>query len=129
MVSFSSGNKVLIRKTSHQNRQTGGRICEHLAARLRNAGVRILTYNVHSCLGMDGQLLPTRIAEVITTTGADVVCLQELDVRRKRSGLVHQGEVIAEELAMHFHFFPAIRAESEEYGDAILSRYPMKLVR
>jgi endonuclease/exonuclease/phosphatase family metal-dependent hydrolase len=78
---------------------------------------------------MDGQLLPSRIAEVITTTGADVVCLQELDVRRKRTGLVHQAEVIAEELAMHFHFFPAIRAESEEYGDAILSRYPMKLVR
>jgi endonuclease/exonuclease/phosphatase family metal-dependent hydrolase len=78
---------------------------------------------------MDGQLLPARIAEVITTTGADVVCLQELDVRRKRSGLVHQAEVIAAELAMHFHFFPAIRAATEEYGDAILSRYPMKLVR
>jgi endonuclease/exonuclease/phosphatase family metal-dependent hydrolase len=96
---------------------------------MRNPGVRILTYNVHSCLGMDGQLQPARIAAVIASTRADVVCLQELDVRRKRSGHIHQVEVLAAELEMRFHFHPAIRAESEEYGDAILSRHPMKLVR
>jgi endonuclease/exonuclease/phosphatase family metal-dependent hydrolase len=30
---------------------------------------------------------------------------------------------------MQFHFHPAIRAAREEYGDAILSRYPLRLVR
>jgi endonuclease/exonuclease/phosphatase family metal-dependent hydrolase len=30
---------------------------------------------------------------------------------------------------MQFHFFPVIRAASEQYGDAILSRYPMEVVR
>jgi endonuclease/exonuclease/phosphatase family metal-dependent hydrolase len=73
--------------------------------------------------------MPQRIAEVIAGTGADVVCLQELDVWRERTGRVHQAEVIAEALNMKYHFFPAIRAESEEYGDAILSCHSIKVVR
>lgn len=72
---------------------------------------------------------PKRIAEVIEASKADVVCLQELDAHRARSGGIHQAEVIASALSMHCHFFPAIRVLSEEYGDAILSRHPMKLVR
>lgn len=88
-----------------------------------------MTYNVHSCRGMDGRLAPERIAEVIAATAADVACLQELDVGRARTGRIHQAETIAGALAMEFHFFPAIRAASEEYGDAILTRYPMTVVR
>jgi endonuclease/exonuclease/phosphatase family metal-dependent hydrolase len=91
--------------------------------------VRILTYNVHSCRGLDGRLMPERIAEVIASTGAEVVCLQELDVRRERTGRIHQAEVIAQALAMKYHFFPAISVETEEYGDAILSRHEIKVVK
>lgn len=91
--------------------------------------MRIITYNVHNCLGQDGKLRPERIAEVIATSGADVVCLQEVDAWRERSGRVHQAGIIAEALRMTYQFFPAIRAEDEEYGDAILSRHPMTLVR
>jgi endonuclease/exonuclease/phosphatase family metal-dependent hydrolase len=91
--------------------------------------VRFLTYNVHSCRGLDGRLMPERIAEVIAATNADVVCLQELDVWRERTGRIHQAEVIAKALNMHYEFFPAIRAETEEYGDAILSRHGMKVAR
>jgi endonuclease/exonuclease/phosphatase family metal-dependent hydrolase len=91
--------------------------------------VRILTYNVHSCRGLDGRLMPERIAEVIAGTGADVACLQELDVGRERTGRIHQAEVIAHALAMKYHFFPAISVETEEYGDAILSRHEIRVVR
>jgi endonuclease/exonuclease/phosphatase family metal-dependent hydrolase len=89
--------------------------------------MRILTYNVHGCRGTDGRYAPERIAEVIAATGADVACLQELDVGRKRSGRVHQAEAVARELEMTFEFFPAIHMEAEQYGDAILSRWPMQL--
>lgn len=91
--------------------------------------MRILTYNVHSCRGTDGKLLPERIAEVIAATEADVVCLQELDAHRVRTGRVHQARRLAELLTMEFAFHPAIQVEVEEYGDAILSRHPMQLVR
>ncbi len=91
--------------------------------------MRIVTYNVHSCVGVDGHLDPARIAEVIAATDADVACLQELDAGRLRSGRVHQAEAIAGELSMDFHFHPAIRVAAEEYGDAILSRHPLRRVR
>jgi endonuclease/exonuclease/phosphatase family metal-dependent hydrolase len=93
----------------------------------RSTGMRILTYNVHGCLGMDGRRAPERIAEVIAATRAEIACLQELDAGRERSGRVHQAEAVARALAMQFHFFPAIRAQTEQYGDAILSRWPMSL--
>jgi endonuclease/exonuclease/phosphatase family metal-dependent hydrolase len=99
----------------------------------RQAGpgrIRIVTYNVHRCLGVDGRLAPGRVAEVIAETGSDVVALQELDVRRARSGGVDQAEAIALHLGMdNLHFHPALRMEEEEYGDAIITSLPLRLVR
>jgi hypothetical protein len=46
--------------------------------------LRILTYNVHRCMGMDGKLSPERIARVIARHTPDVVALQEPDVGRER---------------------------------------------
>lgn len=92
--------------------------------------VRILTYNVHRCLGTDGKLSPDRIASVIESCRADIVALQELDVRRQRSGLVDQALEIATALGMHgLHFHPALRVMEEEYGDAILTAHPSRLVK
>ena len=91
--------------------------------------LRVMTYNVHSCIGMDGKLSPERIARVIARCDADVVALQELDVRRMRTRAVDQAHAIAELLSMEFHFHPALALEEELYGDAILSRLPLRLVR
>jgi endonuclease/exonuclease/phosphatase family metal-dependent hydrolase len=90
---------------------------------------RILTYNVHRCLGIDGRQSPARIAEVIASCEPDIVVLQELDVSRARSGRVDQARVIADELRMHIHFHPAVRVMEEMYGDAILTARPCKLVK
>jgi endonuclease/exonuclease/phosphatase family metal-dependent hydrolase len=91
--------------------------------------LRILTYNVHRCLGIDGKLLPARIAEVIASCEPDIVALQELDVGRVRTGGVDQAHAIAHELGMTFHFQPALRVMEERYGDAILTARPSRLVR
>jgi endonuclease/exonuclease/phosphatase family metal-dependent hydrolase len=80
-------------------------------------------------VGLDGKLSTSRIARVLAQCDADVVALQELDVRRARSGHIDQAHQIARELAMEFHFHPAFAVEEERYGDAVLSRLPMKLVR
>ena len=91
--------------------------------------LRILTYNVHSCVGLDGKISPERIARVIARHEPDIVALQELDMRRPRTGEVDQPHTIAQYLEMIYHFHPAIQIEEEQYGDAILSRYPMRLIR
>ena len=91
---------------------------------------RILTYNVHRCLGTDGKLSPARIAAVIDSCRPDIVALQELDVRRLRSGGVDQAHEIARELGMrHVHFHPALRVMEEEYGDAILTTRPSRVIK
>ena len=89
--------------------------------------LRVATYNVHGCRGMDARRSEQRIAEVIAMLDVDVIGLQELDLNRRRSAGVDQAALIADQLGWHRFFHPALRREDEQYGDAILSRYPMKL--
>lgn len=89
--------------------------------------LRIMTYNVHRCRGLDRRWSPARIANVIASCAPDIVALQELDVGRARSGHVDQAETIARHLEMDVHFFPALRVMEELYGDAILTRWPARL--
>lgn len=91
--------------------------------------LKILTYNVHSCVGTDRKIDPHRIAEVVAETGADIIALQELDVGRKRTGGVDQAHVIASLLKMEAHFHPALHVQEEKYGDAILTAWPTRLIK
>lgn len=96
---------------------------------VKPAPIRVMTYNVHGCVGMDGRLDEQRIAAVIAAASPDVVALQELDVERQRSRGLNQARHLAEHLKMDFHFHPALTQLSEQYGDAVLSRLPMTLVK
>lgn len=89
--------------------------------------LRVATYNVHGCRGVDGRRSETRIAEVIATLDVDVIGLQELDLNRLRSAGIDQAGLIAQHLGWERIFYPAMRVRDEEYGDAILSRWPMRL--
>lgn len=90
---------------------------------------RLLTYNVHRCVGTDRRLDVDRIVAVIGEHEPDIVCLQELDVGRARTGGVDQAQAIAAGLAMTSRFHPAMRVEAELYGDAILTPHPERLIR
>jgi endonuclease/exonuclease/phosphatase family metal-dependent hydrolase len=91
--------------------------------------LKLLTYNVHSCIGTDRRLAPERIAEVIADTKPDIIGLQELDVGRKRTGGIDQAHAIAEILKMKHHFHAALDVEEERYGDAILTALPAEMVK
>jgi endonuclease/exonuclease/phosphatase family metal-dependent hydrolase len=96
---------------------------------MERTSLRVMTYNVHRCVGMDGVQSPSRIARVIGDFEPDVVALQELDVGHWRSNRDDQPRLIAAELGMRHEFHPAMTADDEHYGDAVLSRHPMRLVR
>src|SRR3974390_2930226 len=91
--------------------------------------VRILTYNVHRCIGADRVLDVGRVAAVIAAQAPDIVALQELDVGRARTGGVDQAHEIAQQLGMAFHFHASLKVEEEQYGDAILTALPERLVK
>ena len=56
---------------------------------------RIVTWNVHRCVGRDGVCSPARVARVLASLQPDIVALQELDVRRARTGRIQVGIDIA----------------------------------
>ncbi|MBP7529832.1 MAG: endonuclease/exonuclease/phosphatase family protein [Syntrophorhabdaceae bacterium] len=89
----------------------------------------MMTYNTHSCIGTDGKMSPQRIADVIKEYAPDVVALQELDMGLRRSGSVDQVQMIADEIRMDYHFHPTLFIEDGQYGNAILTHFPMHIVR
>lgn len=91
--------------------------------------IRVMTYNTHGCGGMDGRVSPRRIARVIDRAAPDIVALQELDLGRRRSRVEDQAAIIARELDMHVVFCPTITRGEEHYGHALLSRWPIEVVR
>src|SRR4051812_33041938 len=90
---------------------------------------RIVTYNVHRCVGNDRRLDVARVAAVLAALRPDIVALQELDVGRARTNYVDQAHEIAERLEMACHFHAALQVAEERYGDAILTCYPERVIK
>lgn len=91
--------------------------------------VRVVTYNAHGCVGTDGRRAIERTADVLRACEADVIGLQEIDVGRARSGGLDQAEAIAVRLGMGHVFGAALYEGQGEYGNAVLSRFPIEHVR
>ncbi len=89
---------------------------------------RLVSYNVHGCRGMDGTYSPQRIARVLSRLQPDVVCLQELDYERKRSGGVRQVEAISRSLQADFHFHVVNEFADGRFGNAVLSHHPLRML-
>ncbi|MCA9160258.1 MAG: endonuclease/exonuclease/phosphatase family protein, partial [Planctomycetales bacterium] len=88
--------------------------------------VTVLSYNIHHAEGVDGRLDLDRIAAVIRRSQADLVSLQEVDQCVTRSERVDQPRELAKRLGMHVVFGANIDLQGGEYGNAVLSRYPIK---
>jgi endonuclease/exonuclease/phosphatase family metal-dependent hydrolase len=91
--------------------------------------LRLMTYNVHGCSGMDGRVSPRRVARVIREQWPDIIALQEVDLGRRRSRAEDQAAIIAHELNLEVVFCPTITRGEEHYGHALLSRWPIELVK
>jgi endonuclease/exonuclease/phosphatase family metal-dependent hydrolase len=82
-----------------------------------------MTYNIHSCVGMDKTVNVERIAGIIAESGPDVVALQEVDNGIPRTHYQDQPELLAKMLNMESVFFPVVRSGRQKYGLAVLSRF------
>jgi len=85
--------------------------------------VRIATYNIHRCRGLDGRTRPQRIAAVLADVDADVVALQEV-VGSSAHGGGHIEEIGAA-LGMGWVMTPTRVFRGHQFGNAILSRFPI----
>lgn len=90
--------------------------------------LRVATYNVHRCRGMDGRVRPARIAKVLREVGADVVALQEVVSATDQSHEEDQAGYLATALGMHAQLGENRKMRGAAYGNVVLSRFPMRRV-
>ena len=89
---------------------------------LKDGRLRVVTYNVHKCIGLDRRERPGRIAAVLREVDADVVALQEVvSVESDSSREAHQARYIAEELGCRFHLGENRKHRGGAYGNVVLS--------
>jgi len=88
--------------------------------------IRVATYNVHRCRGLDRRVDVARIAEVIERLDADVVAAQEI-LRGDVAGSEQADQVayIARALGYHFAFGQNRFLRGMPYGNATFSRLPI----
>src|SRR5215204_2543511 len=88
----------------------------------RHVDLRIATYNIHRCRGMDRRTVPSRIAEVIRDMNADVVALQEV-IGGGPSCVDHAAEIGAA-VGMGSVMHSVRQLRGHHFGNVVLSRLP-----
>lgn len=78
----------------------------------------VASYNIHKCAGMDRRVDLERIADVLKEIDADLVGIQEV--------LRPQADALAERLEMQVAMGPTIELTGLPYGNAVLSRLPIR---
>jgi endonuclease/exonuclease/phosphatase family metal-dependent hydrolase len=91
--------------------------------------IKIATYNVHKCVGMDRRRSVDRVARVIAEINADVIALQEVvskaSPRHDRDHDHDQAHALARKLGLTLVMGPAIRDHGGSYGNVVLTRLPV----
>jgi endonuclease/exonuclease/phosphatase family metal-dependent hydrolase len=85
--------------------------------------LKIATYNIHRCRGMDRRTSPLRIAEVLRDIDADVIALQEV-IGAGPAG-AGQAEEIGAALGMGWVMTSVRHLRRHLFGNVILSRFPI----
>ena len=85
----------------------------------------VVTYNIHHGEGVDELYSAIRIARTLEQYKPDLVALQEVDMGTNRTEGDLQVNIIANHLGMFYVFGKTIDYLGGEYGNAILSKYPI----
>jgi endonuclease/exonuclease/phosphatase family metal-dependent hydrolase len=95
------------------------------AARRADVIVTVATYNIHRCIGTDGRYDATRVVEVLREIDAGIVALQEVENRGDATHDSLQLDYLA--TALQMQSVPGLRIVRhwKEYGNALLTRFPV----
>lgn len=91
--------------------------------------LRVLTYNIHHGRAMDGKFDYERLAQTIAELDPDVVALQEVDNKTQRASGIDQAKKLGEMLKMNSAFGSALYFSGGQYGEGVLSRFPIKEIK
>lgn len=85
--------------------------------------LRLATFNIHACIGTDGQFDPFRTARVLQELDADVVALQEVEHHRVNN--LDLLDFLAQYTGMTALAGPTMLRDTRHYGNALLTRLPI----
>lgn len=90
--------------------------------------LKVMTYNIAGAAASTGVRSLPDLAEVIKKANPDLVAIQEVDAFTTRNGKdVHLARDLAALCGMDYWFFAkAMNFYGGEYGDAVLSKFPIK---
>ena len=95
----------------------------------QNPKLKVLTFNILGGRNVDGKRDVTRLAKIIKVLDPDIVAMQEVD---KGTGRM-QGRDTTAELAkltgMYQAYGKAMDYDGGLYGEAVLSKYPIKQIK
>ena len=86
--------------------------------------LRIATYNIHRCRGLDRRVLPSRTAAVLADINADVIALQE--VIGSNAANPGHAEELGALLGLGWVMAPARHLRGHLFGNVVLSRLPIR---
>ncbi len=95
---------------------------------MNNLRIRVATYNVHKCRGLDRRTAPERVAEVIGELDADIVAIQEvLNVENGRPEYDQVRRIAAALNGVACCFGETRISHGGAYGNVTLSRLPIQV--
>lgn len=87
------------------------------------AMLKVMSYNIHGCIGRGGRESAREVLEVIRNSGADVVALQEVqDEDDAERSFLKALEGLGYETVLHG---PTFRKEKGDYGNILMTRHPV----
>jgi endonuclease/exonuclease/phosphatase family metal-dependent hydrolase len=94
---------------------------------VRARELRIATYNLHAAVGTDGKFAPERIGEVLSEIDADIFALQEVPLGG--TGSPNVLDALQRMTNLRAVAGPTLDTPERRYGNAVLTRYPVRAVR
>jgi endonuclease/exonuclease/phosphatase family metal-dependent hydrolase len=88
--------------------------------------VRVLTWNIHGAVGHNPRFDLSRVVELIDRWDPHVVALQEVDSRRKFLNQTNPFEFLQSKLGEHGIGAKSITTADGDYGQMLISRWPMR---
>jgi len=90
---------------------------------------RVVTWNIHSCVGSDRRYDVARVLNVLAEIDADIIGLQEVDWRRASHKNMDPFTFFAAELGMNAVDGPNLQDHRGHYGNGLLTRFEVVEVR